>query len=168
MKGWVRVTDFISAIVFLIISIILYLSLGNLEESSAVQQVSSTFWPKMLLYIFMASSIWLGITSWLKMKTQPILPKKDAQQTLEGKKAMIMTIALICLYAFLSNYVGLLLASPFFLFAFMYLLGIRRYGLMTICSLGATAVIILLFVKILYVPLPTGVGIFRDINLLVF
>jgi putative tricarboxylic transport membrane protein len=72
------------------------------------------------------------------------------------------------LYVLLWNVVGFFVATPIYLVVMARLLGEERLWV-AVGSAGAiTAALWALFVKLFYLPLPVGIGIFRGLNLLIF
>jgi hypothetical protein len=51
---------------------------------------------------------------------------------------------------------------------FMYVTGFRKKIMIAVVSLGTITVFLLLFVKITFIPLPRGYGIFRSISYLIY
>lgn len=154
--------------VLILLSIACFIQLQEVAafEAKNVQSLSGTFWPTIVLILLDFTCLCMGIPALLKLlqlrKTMKVKP------TVNINRSMTIAFLLLVAYIFLSKYVGLLLITPFFLFAFMYMLDTRRYLLMISCSVLTTLVVVVLFLKVLYVPLPLGVGIFKSINLLFF
>ena len=65
-------------------------------------------------------------------------------------------IALPVLFAAMMQDLGFYALAPFFIMAVMFLMGERRFGRMLVISAGIYAVLLALFVSVLYVGLPTG------------
>lgn len=168
-------SDLYMSIGLLLLSAILYYSLGSVTamESSVAEKTSGAIWPRGLIILMAAGSLWLGVNSFINLRKEAAASGGQAGPAGDidsggDSKTMCITAALMFLFVILTKYIGLILLTPFYLFAFMFLLGMRRYWLMAACSLGATAVIIILFIKILYIPLPLGVWLFKSVNLLFF
>lgn len=82
----------------------------------------------------------------------------------KGRLKFFIAIGFIALYFILLQILGFTLLTPFFLIAFMYLLGERKKIWMISISFGITFLIIYVFTKAMYVPLPRGIGIFLDLS----
>jgi hypothetical protein len=74
------------------------------------------------------------------------------------------TFAVPLAYVFVMGRVGFLLTTPFFLAAYMYLVGIRRPFTLVWVTTAIYALVVVIFVKALYTPLPQGVGVFHSLN----
>jgi hypothetical protein len=73
-------------------------------------------------------------------------------------------MGLIVLYFVLMQIFGFILLTPFFLIAFMTLLGERKKAWIFGVSIGMTILIVWAFTKAMYVPLPRGQWIFLDFS----
>ncbi|MDR0539990.1 MAG: tripartite tricarboxylate transporter TctB family protein [Spirochaetaceae bacterium] len=74
----------------------------------------------------------------------------------KGIRRLIAGIALIALYVFSWELAGFPLTTPLLLFALMFLLGMRRYPVMALFALGATAAIFCAFKFLLGIDMPLG------------
>ena len=63
---------------------------------------------------------------------------------------------------------GFIAITPLFLIGFMLLLGEKSKGWILGVSIGMTVIIVVLFTKAMYVPLPRGVWLFREFSLLFY
>ncbi|MBU2262526.1 MAG: tripartite tricarboxylate transporter TctB family protein, partial [Proteobacteria bacterium] len=77
-------------------------------------------------------------------------------------------IGLIVAYLFLLKITGFIITTPLFMIAFMLLLGEKSKGWILGVSVVMTGIIVVLFTKAMYVPLPRGVWLFREFSLLFF
>jgi hypothetical protein len=59
---------------------------------------------------------------------------------------------------------GFLIVTPFFLFFYMWLMGVQRLRTLIIVTIGIYTAIIVVFVKLIFTYLPPGAGIFNAIN----
>ncbi|MFH2076960.1 MAG: tripartite tricarboxylate transporter TctB family protein, partial [Pseudomonadota bacterium] len=71
-------------------------------------------------------------------------------------------------YLFLLKITGFIITTPLFMIAFMLLLGEKSKGWILGVSVAMTGIIVVLFTKAMYVPLPRGVWLFRKFSLLFF
>ncbi|MEL7567375.1 MAG: tripartite tricarboxylate transporter TctB family protein [Dehalobacterium sp.] len=158
----------IASFVLIVLSLVCFTQLQKVAafEAKNVQSLSGTFWPTLVIILIVFTSLCMGIPSLVKlMQLRKTMTEKP---TFSFNFGMAMAFIILVLYVFLAKYVGFILITPFFLFAFMYMLDTRRYLLMVSCSLLTTVAVVVLFIKVLYIPLPLGIGIFKSINLLFF
>ena len=68
-------------------------------------------------------------------------------------------VAIFCLplvYVFLMRRLGFFLATPLFIFAYLWTLEVRRWQVLVAVTLIVFAVVLLVFVRFFYVALPVG------------
>jgi putative tricarboxylic transport membrane protein len=75
----------------------------------------------------------------------------------KGIQRLLIGVGIIVVYAVSWNFLGFVIATPLGLFAFMFLLGLRRYRVMVAFSLGAMIVIFCAFRYLLGIDMPLGV-----------
>lgn len=85
-------------------------------------------------------------------------------------KQYVLMATLLALFVFIFSmeYVGFLVASLFLLVALQYTLGNRNFLRIALFSIGMIAANYLIFIKLLYIQLPRGVGIFEKISELLY
>lgn len=125
------------------------------------------FWPKLLLVLLMAFSLGVAINVFRKVK-KGLLPAAAAVTLDSGKIQLFSAMGLIVLYIFLMKIIGFLVLTPFVMIAFMYLLGEKSKVWIYTIPFALTLGIVLLFTKVMYVPLPRGIGIFLSISHLLY
>jgi hypothetical protein len=109
----------------------------------------------------MTLSVWIA---WDAFRARKKWGKgKDAEAQKRGGERIRFLAAFLLMvgYFFLLNIVGFVVLTPFFLVAFMILLGEKSWPWMIGLSLGMTALIVIAFTQAMYVPLPRGTGFFR-------
>jgi hypothetical protein len=85
-----------------------------------------------------------------------------------GKVRFFAAIGLGVAYLILLPVLGFIAITPVFMIAFMLLLGEKSKGWIIGVSIAMTAIIVVLFTKAMYVPLPRGVWLFREFSLLFY
>ncbi|MBA7524229.1 hypothetical protein ES705_16366 [subsurface metagenome] len=117
---------------------------------------TSVFWPRILIFgIFVFNLVDLFIKSRIIEKNK---------ENLLYKKQLYLIIMLISIYIFGLSYVGFLLATLFFQWTFLWILEYRKKLKLIFVPIVVTFLIYIIFIKIIYVPLPRGIGIFREIS----
>lgn len=90
-------------------------------------------------------------------------PRSTAEfwrQALEPKR--LMTFGLPLVYVAAMHRFGFLFVSPVFLLAYMYLFGYRRWRVLIVVNLAIYAIVLLVFVRLLYTHFPPGLGVFHS------
>ncbi len=149
-----------SAIIF-VGSLFLYLETLKFEGHEVYAKLGPSYWPKFLLILLMGLSVMVAIDAFRQRRKEGGV-KEEIQPLRKGK--FLMAMGFIVAYFILINIFGFILLTPFFLVAFMYLLGVRKKVWMVIISIGITFIIIYVFTKAMYVPLPRGKGIFLNFS----
>jgi len=78
-----------------------------------------------------------------------------------------MMAMVICVVLAMDK-IGFLLSNFLFLLLFLLLTGLRRKFPLLLSSAGGTLVLLYLFVRVVYLPLPKGMGFFEDITLFLY
>ncbi len=86
----------------------------------------------------------------------------DLRQVLDPKR--LLTFGLPIVYVLAMQQFGFLFVSPFFLVAYMYLFGYRRWSTLIWVNVMIYALVLLIFVRILYTAFPPGHGIFHSLT----
>jgi len=79
-----------------------------------------------------------------------------------------ITIAFMLVYAFLLEIVGFIVLTPIWVAAYMLAIGMRRWRWLIGATVIFSAFMIAVFPKLMLIQLPRGIGIFREISLLIF
>ncbi len=140
--------------------------------------LGADFWPKLVLTIvFAASAIHLVRLFFRRKEIEERLAreaeearKREEEETGEREIFSLFLFGTILsfLYILGVGLIGFTLATPIFMAIFMYVTGFRKKIMIAVVSLGTITVFLLLFVKITFIPLPRGYGIFRSISYLVY
>jgi putative tricarboxylic transport membrane protein len=102
------------------------------------------------------------------LKAKKEKPKEDIVSEKEGFRMLILTIILSLLYGFGVSYVGFLLSILIFQTLFLLILKVKKISVLILYPFCLTIVIYAIFIKILYIPLPRGTGIFLTISRLFY
>jgi putative tricarboxylic transport membrane protein len=143
----------------------LLLHAGSLDEFARAGQLGPAFWPRLAL-------IGLGLACLAQLVVGTRAPvsaptSADPQPELDRRR-LAAAVTLLVLYVLLTPWVGFPLATAGFILAFMRLSGARSWaGTLASAAVG-TAGLLLLFVKLVYLPLPKGDGAFEAITLALY
>jgi len=150
-------------------ALFLYWVTGSFSSASVMQggQMGPSFWPRFLLGAILLFS---GIVSLgLIRKIAKEKAWGETFMTLDrGKVRFFVAISLSVAYLIFLPLLGFIAITPVFMIAFMVLLGEKSKGWIVGVSIAMTAIIVVLFTKAMYVPLPRGVWLFREFSLLFY
>jgi len=132
------------------------------------QGMSPNIWPAILLGGIVILSGILIVKYWKNQhKVGSKIFKKISEEEINSKR-LFFSLLLIIIYFSLFPYLGFIIASIFFLVGYMYLMGLQKKLIIYGASIFIVFIIVLLFNKILLIPLPRGFSIFRDISLIFY
>jgi len=152
------------------------------EYTQRGEQLGPGFWPKLLLGIIIILTFADIVMALLCKGGKPaaeveaaqnneVLEAADGLQGQEKKRypkllliGGLMTVA----YVFLIEIIGFALCTFFYLAGFMYAGRFRRHLMIWVSSLLGTIFFMFLFIKVVYVSLPTGVPPFEGLTLMIF
>jgi hypothetical protein len=154
--------EIITSTIIFIGSLILYLETLKFEGHEVYAKLGPSYWPKFLLILLMGLSVGVAVDAFRERKKGE--GKESILKLDKGRLKFFIAMGFIALYFILLQIIGFILLTPFFLIAFMYLLGERKKIWMISISFGITLLIIYVFTKAMYVPLPRGIGIFLDFS----
>lgn len=124
-------------------------------------KLGPAFWPKIILLLTIILSGTLTAKNglnWFKSKDTGHHPVNEEHQG--NLKPLSLAIAVSLIYGFSVPYTGFLLSIFLFQIIFLLILKVKKVWTLIFYPVSLTAVIYLIFIKILYIPLPRGQGIF--------
>jgi putative tricarboxylic transport membrane protein len=151
----------------------LWLISYGFKDVARAGQLGPRFWPRVVL-------VGLGLTcavhafmAWRRGATPAAAPGATAAVGQETRAApspgpLVLAITALLLYVLAAPVLGFLLTTAVFIAAFMRLAGARSP-----LAIGATAALgslglVYLFVKVVYLPLPKGTGLFEDLTIALY
>jgi putative tricarboxylic transport membrane protein len=85
----------------------------------------------------------------------------------EGK-VLALNIVILSAYLLLMDVIGFTLSTLLFIFGGARAMGYKKMGMLSVFSLVLTVALVLSFGKGFFVPLPRGIGIFRELSYLIY
>lgn len=150
--------ELIFDLVILGVSIILFGSTYAFTGLNIKTGGGPAFWPRVLLILIIALDIVLILFSYKKFKKGELKSKKDENAIYPNN--LYITIGSLLAYIILMQYIGFLISTVLFIAFLMYILKVNRLRTI-LTSLISGYVITFVFAKLLMVPLPQGVSVFR-------
>jgi putative tricarboxylic transport membrane protein len=147
------------------LSLFLYYVAGTFKKFASYAKLGPEFWPRgILILMILLTGVLLikNITSLLKPRTVPATEEPSQER---GRYRFLLVVALSFAYAFGMGLFGFILSTFVFQLVFLYLLKIKRFRSIVLVSLLNTGMLYILFILVLNMLLPTGVGIFRTFSL---
>lgn len=141
------------------------------HAASSKGDLGADFWPKMILIGLIGISSFLTIRSIRRKK-----PPEKSESVCEGgvaveqtnKRRLIVAGLIILTYVSLVETFGFIILTPFFLCFFLYNMGMKKISSLLIIPPIITLFIYLCFVKLMFVILPRGIWLFREVSILLY
>jgi hypothetical protein len=152
--------ELIIAVVILFSSAFLYFETTKFP-TTRITAIGPEYWPQIIL-IGMVVLAALLIVKIFRQRQE--LEQAD-QAILPNRHNFWITIAAVLLYTRILPILGFPVASLLFIAVMLWVLKVRQWKWLSFYSLGFTLGLIMLFPKLMSVPLPRGTGIFRAISL---
>jgi len=146
--------------------VVLFLATRGLDDVARGEQLGPGFWPRLVL-------AGLGLACVAKLienLRRPASIDGARASGLDGVRhgALAVAVASIVLYVVLAPWLGFPLATAGFIAAFMLLAGSRSPVAVGIAAVAGTVVLLYVFVKLVYLPLPKGDGVFEALTLALY
>ncbi len=157
--------ELITSGIILLTGCILFYYASLFPQTMSADQVGPALWPKMLLsLIIILSAVLFTQQVFRLVKTKETDEKQDTPLEKDGSRMLVLTVALSLLYGFGVSYAGFLLSIFIFQILFLLILRVKKMWVLILYPICLTGVIYALFIKVLYIPLPRGAGIFLTIS----
>jgi putative tricarboxylic transport membrane protein len=150
----------------------LYYVAGNFEYQARPGQLGPQFWPQMAA-VGLGLAVLVRIVQTIRDRNRPIVRVKGEFDEYEQSDAELhwpsfaLAVGLIVGYVTSTMFLGYMISTMLFLGLFIWLGGQRNWYVTVVAVVGALA-FSFIFVGVVYVSLPTGVGIFDTITVGVY
>jgi putative tricarboxylic transport membrane protein len=152
----------------LLVTVYFYVLAGKIDENPIPGQLGSAFWPKALLILLMISCVIKAVEAYrTAAKEGAVAAKGKASSTVDPLILSLMIVSVLGV-VFLMDMIGFILANFLFLVFFMIITGYRRISRIILISALGTIVLLYLFVKVVYIPLPKGQFFFNDLTIFIY
>jgi putative tricarboxylic transport membrane protein len=154
------------ALVFCVAAFLLYRA-EHFEFTATADQVGPDSWPKLVLYMIMATSAFEGIRRLLTIRSvQPeprAAPLVDApfERERPDMRIVFTAVAASIVYLALFEIVGFFVDTVVFVFVLIWIGRFRRFWTALAISLVTTLLFMLVFLRVIFVALPIGIGPFE-------
>ena len=149
-------------VIILLVSLYFYYLAGQFRFSAKPGNLGPDFWPKLLLGLTMVACLYEIIKTVFFLKIAP--PKKTAEE--QSAKAettkktypglLVIGIAMTVAYAYFVTILGFIICTFLYFALFMIVGRYRKVWAILANSVVGTLVLVVIFMKIVYVSLPLG------------
>jgi hypothetical protein len=156
----------------LIAAAYLFYVAGNFEYQERPGQLGPQFWPRMAA-VGLGVAVLVRILQTIRDRNRPIVHVKgefDEYQETEAElhwPSLGLAIGMVVGYVTSTMFLGYMISTMLFLGLFIWLGGQRKWYVTLVAVIGGL-LFSFIFVGVVYVSLPTGVGIFDSITVAVY
>ncbi len=160
----------VEAVVWLALAIAAFIVTFEFDGPLPTFEFGAAFWPRAVIAgvivaagVLLATSLFAGARepeAGIDERMTDALSEDAARVT----KKTLAIFAAPLVYVYAIHQVGFLLVTPIFLLGYMYLLGVRRWVTLIAVTVGFYGAVVLIFVKLIFTPLPQGAGFFHSLN----
>jgi putative tricarboxylic transport membrane protein len=150
--------DFIAGLLLAAFSLVLYIlsyDFTGYKIMSQARDVGPTFLPRLLLILLAIQSVFLIIQSYRKLRND--LPEGESGKVHLFHFKPFLLFVIFLAYVYMAVVLGYLTSTFLFLLASFFLLGLRKLWMLMVIPPATTALVYLLFEKLLGIWLPGGI-----------
>ncbi|WP_096190378.1 tripartite tricarboxylate transporter TctB family protein [Evansella halocellulosilytica] len=180
--------NLILAIITIIFSIFFLIVALQLPETSSTTTVGPAGWPIIILVFMLSMGILLLINTILKLKKNNGTDEDEQRNeyTVEGAQDAVESpvqlstdnphikyrhfyiLISIAVYILLLPVIGFIIMTPILFFFLGWLLGIGSIIKVAVITIASNLLIFTVFIYLLNIPFPRGVGIFRSLSFFIY
>jgi len=153
-------------LVLAVVAACLFVLARNFQYEPQPDQLGPGFWPQLLCAGIFVCAL-ARVAQKLRARPVPAATKKDGEEDHFRWRRLALALALVVGYVLGTVYLGYILATTLFFVSFVWLGGQRRWYVAPL-GLAISLAFAFVFLKIVYVSLPSGVGIFDQLSVLIY
>jgi putative tricarboxylic transport membrane protein len=165
--AWQILADLKGPLLIFLVALYFYFLSGKIETVPMPGQLGPAFWPKVILVLLMISCGIKAGEIFFSRRKAPEEEGEPAAPEANFKKLAIL-IALVIGVVVAMDRIGFLLANFLFLILFLRVTGVRKKFPLILISVLGTVLLLFLFVKVVYLPLPKGAWFFDDVTIYLY
>jgi len=159
-----------------LVAVLLVLATRDLDHVGRGSQLGPGFWPRLVLVGLALACLAKSLAGSRHHRA----PDTSARATADAHRVevdrrpeisrgkLVAAFGLIVLYVMATPAVGFPLATVAFIAAFMYLCGMRSTVVLGVNAVLGTILLLYVFIRLVYLPLPKGEGPFETVTLLLY
>ena len=155
-------SDIIGSLIVIGASVFFFVHTLSFTETVGTEQIGAGFWPRLNLIGMVILALFIMIRSLVRRK-KAALPKNEPQEEM-NTVGVVICGAILLSFVLLMPYIGFLLSAFLGMMALIYALGERKKLVIFLTAFVLVLVVYLSFGKFLFVPMPRGVSIFRELS----
>jgi hypothetical protein len=143
----------------------LFLQAAGLDAVAGPGQLGPGFWPRLTLAGLGLACLVQLVQAW---RADPARAGSDAPAPVVAPRMLALAIAAVLGYVAVLPLAGFPLATAGFVVAFMALGGARSPTGVAASAVAGTVLLLYVFVKLVYLPLPKGDGLFETLTVALY
>jgi len=155
-------SDVIVCMVIIAASIFFYIYTLTFPVILKYEKMGPGFWPKLVLIGIVVAASSLLVES-IRKRGNPV-QKKEPTKEEKNTKLVVLCAVVLAIFLYFMQIVGFVLSSFFATAILAFLLGEGKKRSAVIYSFVIVLVIYASFAKLMYVPLPRGISVFRELS----
>lgn len=190
------VANIIIAVCTILFSVFFLFQTAQLPDTGSRTAVGADFWPFIVLTGMFILGIVLLIKTFIDFKKEKNTPPKSDEsltqakleemklEDIQGKdedeieqalgpeavypQRLWWVMLILVLYIIVIPYIGFTISTVVLILASAWVMGMKKWYSLILSSVISTAAFVFIFTYFLNLPLPRGVGIFREMSLLLY
>ena len=165
--SWPLLLSMIPEVLLLVAAVYLFVAASNFRQVGNLNQIGPGFWPQVLC-IGIAIGVLVRIGQKFRARGRPLVVSAVSETDEDVRMPRVaLGVALVVGYIVGMLFLGYILATALFLIAFIYLGGQRKWYVLPL-SVVSSLVFAYIFLKVVYIALPSGVGIFDQLSVILY
>lgn len=153
-------------VLLFVAAVYLFLATRNFRYVAQPDQIGPGFWPQ-ILCVGVGIGVLVRIGQKLRARKHRIVRDTASEADEVRMPRVALGVALVVGYILGMLFLGYILATTLFLVAFIYLGGQRRWYVIPL-GIVSSLVFAYVFLKVVYISLPSGVGVFDQLTVLLY
>ncbi|CEI81701.1 hypothetical protein J18TS1_38400 [Oceanobacillus oncorhynchi subsp. incaldanensis] len=161
---------------YIFYSIVMIFAIFFLASTPQIQSTNQSFiigpatWPYILLILMIFLGLYGIVSTLIKakvMKSEELIAKEEAApvKKIFHLSIPVVSLLVVIIYVLLLNVIGFIFSTVLFLYGITLLLGTKKQLTAILFSIITMVVFVILFSVLLQIPLPRGIGVFRELSL---
>jgi len=163
-----KTQSLIGPILIFLLAVFFYVLAGKLDDNPMEGHLGAFFWPKAILILLMFSCGFKVLESyWAIGKGVAEVGVEAPSPEVNTPKLMAMILMALGVVFFLEP-LGFALSNFLFLLLFMRIAGVKKKLSLILIPILGTVLLLYIFVKVVYLPLPKGQWMFTDFTIFLY
>jgi putative tricarboxylic transport membrane protein len=151
----------------LVAAVYLFVAAGNFRQVGNPDQIGPGFWPQVLC-VGIAIAVLVRVGQKFRARGRPLVVSAVSETDEDVRMPRVaLGVALVVGYIVGMLFLGYILATALFLIAFIYLGGQRKWYVLPL-GIASSLVFVYIFLKVVYIALPSGVGVFDQLSVILY